>query len=126
MPNSLDDRVAILEATVQELQRELREARAPRGSMARTLRCPACNGRSLIHFKRVQEHAKDGVLVELALQIEPRRWGTKEHAPTSAFACRGCGLVEWHARGLDDVKPNDDVELIETPDEPAPTSGPFR
>ena len=122
-----DDRIAALEATVHDLVVEVKRLRAHRGSMAQTHRCPACGCGSLVHFKRVRESTQGG-LVDVALQHDPKIFRVKLFGKTSAYACRQCGLVEWHAADLDDVKLDDPyVELVEAPAEAAPESGgPFR
>ena len=121
-----DDRIAALEATVHDLIVEVKRLRAHRGSMAQTHRCTACGGGSLVHFTQVLEETRRG-LEEFSLQQKPAFYRTKHLAPTSAYACRQCGLVEWHAK-LDDLKLDDpSIELIEAPAEAVPErAGPFR
>src|SRR5262245_24395211 len=120
------DRIAALEATVHDLVVEVKRLRSHRGSMAQTHRCTACGCGSLVHFLQVLQETRRG-LEELSLQEKPGFFGTKHLAPASAYACRQCGLVEWHAQ-LDNLALDDPhIELIEAPAEAAPEhEGPFR
>ncbi|MEO6777042.1 MAG: hypothetical protein ABI467_29185 [Kofleriaceae bacterium] len=121
----LEHRLAALEDRVTELQGELDRRKS---SMAQTRRCPACGSGSLFHFTQVHEHQQGHTLPDLALHHKKRRFVIDVIAPLEAFACRTCGLVEWHARALDKVVADgNEVISISTPDDmPPPASGPFR
>jgi len=97
-------------------------------SMRATGRCPACNGRRLLHFKRIKDVAHNGT-VDMSLQKDYSVWwGVKLSAGTlEAFACRACKLVEWHAVTLDDVVPDGaDVVELEGAGDDVPPSDPYR
>jgi hypothetical protein len=124
-----DARIAALEARLADLASELERARKPRMvSMRATGRCPACDGRRLLHFRRIKDVTKGGTL-DLSLQKDYSVWwGVRLTAGAlEAYACRSCKLVEWHAVTLDDVKPDgaDVVELVDA-DESVPPGEPYR
>src|SRR5262249_52010297 len=72
---TLKDRIAKLEAVVEELSVALeRSSPQPKiHSMRHTHRCPSCNGGKLLHFRRVQDVAHNG-MVDLALQKNYSMW----------------------------------------------------
>lgn len=119
----LERRLAALEDRVTELQRELARRH---GSMAQTHRCPACGGRRLLHFKRVHEQAESSA-VDMALLMEKHWLTIDKFGHLETYACASCGLVEWHAQGLDEVPASDRVERLESVDDPpVDPQGPFR
>ena len=134
MSDDITARLAALEAANRELAqqvvelRELLAASRPGGfrSIRDSRRCPACGSGSLLHVRRAQETGV-GQPVELALTHERSVWkGTITHGPMESFACRRCGLVEWHVIDFADVVADgDNVVAIEAEPEP-PRSGPFR
>jgi hypothetical protein len=116
--------IEMLEAVVLELRRQIEQDKPRFGSMRDTQRCPACGGGALIHFRRIEEatqpYGNNHIEFGLGRRIS---WNnTKARAPLEAFACRACGLVEWHALNVDDVTADETIVFIE----PAPGSGPFR
>jgi len=120
-------RIAVLEAKLEDLTRELAQLRADRhASMAQLQRCPACGG-ALFHFTNVRERGHHGSLTPFTLHKKETFWSAKDRAPLEAYACRTCGLVEWHAKELAEVEAADDARAIEPGAEPPPPSdGPFR
>lgn len=124
-------RYATLEAAIAELRVELARLQRPRiRSMRSTGRCPSCNGRRLLHFKRIEDAAGDGSSVQLSLQKDDSSFWSILGTDTGvleAFACKGCRLVEWNAISLDDVKVDGtDVVEVEGPEDVDPASGPYR
>ena len=120
-------RIAVLETKLDELTRELAQLRADRrASMAQLQRCPACGG-PLWHFPNIRERGHHGSLTPFTLHKKATFWSAKDRAPVEAYACRTCGLVEWHAKELAEVEPAADALAIDPPaDPPPPSDGPFR
>ncbi|MBL9019213.1 MAG: hypothetical protein JNL83_33800 [Myxococcales bacterium] len=123
-------RLAQLEATVDDLQRELERLRKERRlPMRQTHRCSACGGTRLFHIKTVSDmhHA---ATVPLSLQKEISAWWglRKSLGVLEAFVCRFCMLVEWHASSLDGITADGStvLEVEGTPDADTPESGPYR
>jgi len=127
MSDALLARIAVLEAKIDDLARELARLRSTHhASMAQLQRCPSCGG-ALFHFTNISERAHAGQLVPFTLHKVSGFWSAKDRAPLEAYACRTCGLVEWHARELAKVEPADDAIAIDPPaDAPPPSAGPFR
>jgi hypothetical protein len=129
-----DDRLALLEATVAALRSELTELRdqlaVTRAGGFRSIRdsrrCPACAGGAIFHVRRVRELAHINKPTEMALVQEPSFWGPKQHGPLEAYACRTCGLVEWHAVDFEGVTPDGENVIAIDPEPDAPKLGPFR
>jgi hypothetical protein len=127
MADDNDHRIAVLEAALAEVRIELERLREPRrsGSMHQTHSCPVCGATRLLHFRKIQEMTRNG-MVDLALQKEHSVWwGLRESAAAlEAYACRNCRLIEWHAISLDDVNPDGkdvvEIEGGERPVDPAP------
>src|SRR5689334_17814972 len=101
-------RLEILETKVAELRSQL--ARTRNGSMRHALACPACGGRSLIHFRQVHEVAHNRLIEHALAHDHSIFWGPDVHAPLEAYACRKCRLVEWYARDFEGV--DEDGERI--------------
>ncbi len=126
-----DARYAILESAITELRVELERLQRPRiRSMRATGRCPSCDGRRLLHFKRIKDVSGDGGTVHLSLQKDDSSFwaivGT-DTGKLEAFVCRACKLVEWNAISLDDVKvTGTDVVEVEGPEDVDPANGPYR
>lgn len=126
-----DARYAQLESAITELRAELARLQRPRiRTMRQTRRCPSCDGRRLMHFKRVKDNAGDGTLIDFSLQKHaPSFWTIlgRDTGILEAFACVTCRLVEWSAVSLDDVKVDgEDVVEVEGADETATDGGPYR
>ncbi len=126
-------RMIALEATVTELRAQLAtlvERTTGRfGSMRDTSRCPACGHGRLLHIRTVTESASKG-LDAMGLFHTQSRWTgmSTAFAPLSAFACRACGLVEWHAIDFEGITPDGDiiVEIEPGPERSPPRGGPYR
>jgi hypothetical protein len=120
-------RIAVLETKLDDLVREVERLRAARhASMAQLQRCPACGG-PLFHFTNIRERSHHGSLTDFTLHKMETFWSAKDRAPLEAYACRSCGLVEWHAKELSAVEPATDALAIDPPaDALPPSDGPFR
>lgn len=134
MTDALTRRLDALEAEnralaqqIVELREQLAGAR-PGGfaSIRDSRRCPACGAGSLLHVRHVHETGP-GTPVAAGLTHERSIWkGTIAHGALEAFACRGCGLVEYHVVDFAGVVADGkDVVAIE-PEPQAPRGGPFR
>lgn len=125
-----DARFATLEGALADVRAELARLQRPRiRSMRSTGRCPSCNGRHLLHFKRIKEVANKGT-VELSLGKDDSSFWSIIGTSTGvleAFACKGCRLVEWNAVSLDDVKADGEtvVEVV-GPEDVDPATTPYR
>lgn len=126
-------RYAALESAITELRAELVRLKKPRiHSMRATGRCPSCNGRHLLHVKRLTDVSGDGQNVNLSLQKDRSGfWGAlgsiTDTGVLEAYVCKACRLVELGASTLDDVKitGTDVVELV-GPEDEDPAVGPYR
>jgi len=118
---TLEERLARLEATVEDLTMRLGHAKPGQvHSMAHTHRCPACGGTTLLHVRRLKESTHGG-LVDLTLHKQHSFWSTTFQGALEAYACRTCRLVELHAVTLEDVVVDgDDVIEITAPPDPLP------
>ncbi len=89
-------------------------------------RCPACGSGALLHVRRAQEVGYGG-LKDLAIAHERSTWkGFLPRGSMESFACRGCGLVEFHVIDFSDV-PVDGTDIVAIDPEPdVPSDGPFR
>jgi hypothetical protein len=97
----LVERVAALEETVVALRSQI----AHPTTMKRSRRC-SCGGETIYHFTRVYEVANEDRLHELSLYKREQQGvfaPVKTRAPLEAYACKACGLVEWHAINLEGV-----------------------
>ena len=126
---SKDARLAQLEATVDDLHRELQRLRSQRRlPMRQTHRCPACGGTRLFHIKSVGE-MNAAQAVPLSLQKEISTWWglRKSLGVLEVFVCRFCMLVEWHAGSLDGITADGQTVLeIEGTADAEPETGPYR
>ncbi len=124
-------RYATLESAIAGLRAELARLQRPRiSSMRATGRCPSCQGRRLLHFKRIEDVSDTGT-VQLSLQKHHASFWSIIGTDTGvleAFACRACRLVEWNAISLDDVRVDgtEVVELDGPDDADDPVTGPYR
>ncbi|HEY5952706.1 MAG TPA: hypothetical protein VIV40_44710 [Kofleriaceae bacterium] len=121
--DKLEDRVAALEVAITTLRVELETQRTRIRTMRDTHQCASCGGKRILHFRRINESGGRAGLIALSLNTTYKRWlGThQEGDPLEAYVCRACGLLEWHATGLDAVKP-DGVNIVEIGDEPTPSN----
>lgn len=122
----IEDRLMALELAVSELRAELDAARTRIRTMRQTLTCPSCGGRRILHFRYINESNALG-LTPLSLTTQYSGWrGVLPGDPLEAFICKQCGLLEWHASGLENIEPDGEqvVELVH--DEDAPPTPPYR
>src|SRR5947209_1263047 len=120
--SDLEKRLATLEVTVERLRAALD---APRSrTMSGELECPSCGGGVIYHFKRVPDAGRDREF-ELALARKYGWFGVAEQAKLEAYACFGCGLVEWHVTGLTELMPDGETVTVYRKDVP-PKVDPYR
>ena len=118
---NVEARLAALELAVTELREELARERSRIRTMRQTHQCPSCGSKRIVYFLRINESANtmDGVL-PLGLDTH-RSWrGTEGRNPLHLYACRGCGLVEWHAPYLEYIKADGKTVFEVETDAPAP------
>jgi hypothetical protein len=102
----VEARLAALELAVDELRKQLEHERARIRTMRMTHMCPACQGKRILRFRRINEAGGKG-LVPLSLDTKHSTWwGTQEGHPLEAYVCRDCGLVEWQAPGVKHITPD--------------------
>lgn len=125
---STDARLAQLEATVEDLRRELERQRTQRRlPMRQTHRCPACGGGRVLQVTLVEDMTGGVASVPLSLVKEHPLFGTKHLGPLEAFVCRSCMLVEWHATSLGGVAPDGKIVIEhDAVVEADPDAGPYR
>ena len=116
--------VAQLRALIGELRAQLDTARLHQARTLRArLRCPACGGARIAHGKSVLDRADGDARKPMAL-AQPSWWSSKVVGELEAFACTGCGLIEWYVKdpgGLREVKAQ--LEIL---DGGSPETGPYR
>jgi hypothetical protein len=121
------DEIGALRASVAELESRLVAERTRIRTMRHTVQCPSCGGRRILHVRAIND-ARDSGMAPLALNTRFSAWtGVKPGEPLEAHVCRNCGLLEWHATGLDALKPDgkEIVELVSDADAP-PQRAPYR
>ena len=119
----LESELSQLRGQLETLTHQVEQRRAGSDhSMRATLRCPSCNGRSILHAKWLQDRTDSGAV---PLSIDKQGlFIPKPVAPFECHICTKCGLVEWHVRNVDDLDLQDDrFELLEVDD---PNTGPYR
>jgi ribosomal protein S27AE len=127
-------RIQKLERDVAEIANQLAELRqqlaATRAggfqSIRDSRRCPACGSGALLHVVRAKAHNERGPM-DFSIAHEYSLWsGTKPLGGLEVFACRQCGLAEWHVLDFAAIPVDGrDIIAIEPEGEP-PASGPFR
>jgi hypothetical protein len=92
--------VAALRAEVDGLRAALDDARlGTEPTMRRRLRCPACAGTAIAHVSTVVDRGRNYQWHPMALAMKRRRWGiTAPVGEVEAYACTGCGLIEWYVK----------------------------
>lgn len=123
---NVEARLEALELAIGELRLQLDLDHNRIRTMRLTHTCPACGGKHLLHFRRINE-AEPAGLTPLSLNTR-FRWGRIEEGdPLEVFGCRRCGLLEWYAPAINRVKP-DGVNVVEiaSTDPPTPEQGPYR
>lgn len=122
--DTLARELAALRAEVAQLRAQLDNARLHRApTMRARLRCPACGHGRIAHAKQVLDRGDGDARKAMALN-QPRWWSDKLVGELEAFACTGCGLVEWFVKdpgGLREVK-----SQLEILDGETPETGPYR
>lgn len=119
------ERIAALEAAVEELRSQLEAMRVGR-TMRQTHRCPACGHGKVLHFQSVpDENTELGIL---SLQKVVHFFSARGRpGALEAFVCRNCRIVEWHAVTLDDVSlDRTNVDELSVEDAPEPPDEPYR
>lgn len=94
-PTDLERR---LEALEHELRRVTNELSAQRASptLRRDGRCPSCDGRRFLHAPTVLDRSESG-RDEMAI-AKPSVWREATFGTLEAYACLGCGWVEWYVK----------------------------
>lgn len=123
---ALRDRVARLEAQLAEL-RDLVDRSHAGGfrSIRDTRRCPACGGGAFLHAPRTTQ-ASHTQVVPFGIAHHWKWTGAVASGVMEVFACRHCGLVEWHVIAPADVEPDGVNVLAVEPESDPPRDGPFR
>jgi hypothetical protein len=122
---SPEDRIASLEAAVASLREQLENIRQNPSPSMRAGRCPSCRGDRILHFRKIREQTHGG-LVDLSLQQHKRFLGFKPGDPLEAFACRACGLVEWHVTSFDKLEVDGETVVEHVSEPPPPSDDPYR
>jgi hypothetical protein len=132
--DALLDRIAKLEAMnehllqrVVELGIEVQRSRAGGfRSMRDSRRCPACGEGSLVHVRRIYQAGGRG-LIDFGVSLSWSNWtGAKPHGGLESYACRSCGLVEYHVVDWRGVHADGKDVVSISPDDEPPSDGPFR
>lgn len=89
--------------------------------MRKTLRCPKCDERRVLHVRHVSD--KDAGHQPLSLVSERGTWTWKSRGALEAYVCASCGYTEWYTSKPEELTVDGDViRLLEGP----PREGPFR
>lgn len=119
--------IAELRARIEELDARLAAERTRIRTMRQTVQCPSCGGRRILHVRALY-HGNYAGMAALSLIMRNGKWtGPTWGDPMEAYACRNCGLVEWHAGPIERLTPDGEniIELVG--DEPTPTTtSPYR
>jgi hypothetical protein len=112
--STLREELAALRAEVSELQRELRGARAHVDlTMRGQLRCRACGCRRIAHALKILDRGDGDARYELAL-YQRSWWVKKTTGKLEAYACTGCGLVEWWVKDPGALDPDPEhLEILD-------------
>ena len=115
------------EATIAELRATVMGLRSQQCfSMKNTRMCPGCGARSLLHIRKLKDHAHHGS-IDLAIDHETSVWtGVETHGALEGFACLGCGLLELHVIDFKDVQVDGEKIVLIEADKDPPKAGPFR
>ncbi len=89
-------RLSALEQEISRLRAELGAQHRPTPTLRQQGVCPACGGRRFLHAPSVLDRA-DGGPSELAL-AKPSIWRSRVFGVFEAYACVGCGWVEWYVK----------------------------
>ena len=89
-------RLSALEQEISRLRAELGAQHRPTPTLRQQGVCPACGGRRFLHAPSVLDRA-DGGPSELAL-AKPSIWRSRVFCVFEAYACVGCGWVEWYVK----------------------------
>lgn len=66
-------------------------------TMARQLRCPACNATRIARVESILDRGESNSREEMAL-VQPSFWSSKVVGKLGCHACTQCGLVEWYVQ----------------------------
>lgn len=77
--------------------------------MKRTMQCPKCDGRRLVHVP----HVHNGMNVQLALANRDLRFVKPPVGHLEAFVCAGCGYSELYTTDVDALLEGESVHLID-------------
>ncbi len=109
-----------LAARVEDLDRELRAARAHVDlTMRGQLQCRACGCRRIAHALQIRDLNSDQ-RDELSL-YQPSIWSSKKVGALEAYACTGCGFVEWYVKEPADLAEHEKyMRILDGGPEPGP------
>jgi hypothetical protein len=127
---ALRARVAQLEDAHAALASELDRLRAlltapERSSMRDARRCRACGGRTILHVPGTTQ-VGEVTTTPFGLSYYLAFTGWRVTGAMETFACRTCGIVEFHVKSPDDVKPDGNLVRAIDPEPEPPRDGPFR
>lgn len=91
-----------LKAAVATLQAEPRRNVT---TLRKDGRCPSCEGRRFLHAPRILDRSDGGGRNPLAI-VQPSAWRGATLGDFEAYACTGCGWVEWYVtdpKSLDQI-----------------------
>jgi hypothetical protein len=115
---ALSSELAALRAELAGLREQLDGLHSREPTMRTRLRCPACSRTKIAHLTRIL----DGADFPKALALW-QRWNSSDVlGELEAYACTGCGLVEWYANDPGRLTKHDGLEILEGP----PEAGPYR
>lgn len=116
--------LAALRTEIAELRAQLDSARlAEPPTMRGRTRCPSCHATRIAHARKILDRGDGDMRKALAL-CQPSWWSSTVVGEFEAYACTGCGLVEWYVKDPGTLRDVDqDLVLI---DGETPSAGPFR
>jgi hypothetical protein len=113
-----------LRARIDELNARLDSARlAEAPTMRARTKCPSCGVTRIAHARHVLDRGDGDARKVMALN-QPSWWSDKLVGELEAYACTGCGLVEWYVKDpgtLREVK--NQITIL---DGGTPETGPYR
>jgi len=84
--------------------------------MKKTLTCPKCDDRVILHIERMRLPVAQpglhpvGHELPLAVRFSPFS-GAKCLGGFETFICRACGYTEWYADGTDTIEPDEKLGI---------------
>lgn len=71
--------------------------------MRKTLRCPKCENRKIIHVPVVRDNGYNRLMIEYRMGF----FGDQEYGEFESYICRSCGYAELYVKGAKAIRVED-------------------